>query len=146
MNNIDSKNTTRLIALLSLALVGLALTGCGSGPATPETAAPAVVVDTAPPAVPVGLAAAAVNQDVKITWQPNTTDADFAGFMVYRVAFGQAWPMLDAPTAENFFLDDSPLRCACAYAVTALDQSGNESAWLEVPFQGTPQLPERDRL
>lgn len=138
-------NPTRLTALLSLALLGLALTGCGSDPASP-VAETSPVVDTAPPAVPVGLAAAPVNMDVKVTWQPNTTDTDFAGFMVYRIAFGQAWPMLDAPSTETFFLDDSPLRCSCSYAVTALDQNGNESAWVEVSYQGSPDQPGRSRL
>ncbi len=126
--------------LAAAILAGLALAGCSSHSTTPDPVAP-VVFDTAPPAVPTGLSAAAVESRVKISWDPNTTDEDFDGFMLYRIAFGQEWPLLDKPTADTTFLDTSPLTHSCSYAVTAVDRAGNESAWLEIPFQGLPDHP-----
>lgn len=134
---------TRALAI-ALLTAALAAAGCASDdtPLAPVTRA---ALDTAPPAVPTGLTAAAVNSTVKVAWQPNTTDPDFAGFMLYRLAFGQAWPLLDAPTLETRYLDRSPLNRPCSYAVAAVDIHGNESAWLEIPFRGVPELPDRER-
>ncbi len=66
------------------------------------------------------------------------------GFMLYRIAFGQTWPLLDAPTTDTRFMDESPLHRPCSYAVTAVDEMGNESAWLEIHFQGMMDRPELD--
>ena len=141
ITRIKSKITVRVVMMVGLSLLGLNLAGCGSDTTPTDLTAP-IVMDTTPPAVPTGLSAAAVDFHVKIGWLPNTTDLDFAGFMVYRLAFGQTWPLLDSPTTETSFLDDSPLNRPCGYAVTAIDQSGNESAWLQVHFQGVPTWPE----
>lgn len=146
MNTWTNNLSHTAIRILTVILVaaGLALAGCsGDGaPLSPDTRA---ALDTAPPAVPTGLSAAAANAAVKVAWLPNTTDPDFAGFMLYRLAFGQAWPLLDAPTQATSFLDQSPLNRPCSYAVAAIDVNGNESAWLEIAFQGLLERPELNR-
>jgi hypothetical protein len=125
----------------------LILTGCGSDSGTaPQATADPVVPDTAPPAVPTGLAASAHKSTVKVAWLPNNSDSDFAGFMLYRLAFDQVWPLLDAPTTETTFIDRSPLQRSYRYAVTSIDEAGNESAWQEVFFAGVPDYPDRDEL
>lgn len=139
------QNPITLAVLLGLTLLGLTMTGCGSDSPTALLETPAIVLDTAPPAVPTGLSAALDNSHVKVGWQPNTTDEDFAGFMLYRVAFGQAWPMFNSPWSGTNYVDTSPLNVSCSYAVTAFDLSGNESAWLEIPFEITPAKPALNR-
>jgi len=131
-----------LIATLTgLMILAFVATGCGSDPAAPEVEVP-VVLDTAPPAIPTGLSANTQNWHVKVGWMDNTTDEDFAGFMVYRLAFDQTWPMLDTPITETHFVDENPLHRPCRYAVTAIDENGNESAWMEVYYQGVPDRPQ----
>ena len=137
-----NRNSRTVLTVLLVCL--LALVGCGSDSGTVPQAAAPIVPDTAPPAVPTGLAAAAHDSQVKVAWLPNTTDSDFAGFMLYRLAFGQVWPLVDAPITETSYLDKSPLRRPCKYAVTSIDEAGNESAWQEVYFSGMPDYPDLD--
>lgn len=139
-----SRNLKKQILLVGMILTGLSLIGCSSDSNQPSLAAPQVAIDTAPPAVPVGLNASAVDSHVKVGWMPNTTDADFAGFMLYRIAFGETWALLDAPTTDTSFVDESPLIRPYRYAVTAVDDKGNESAWLDISFQGMANRPELD--
>ena len=73
---------TKLL-ILALVPVAFALVGCGGdGQAISPTA-----IDTAPPATPFGLEATAKATSVTLSWSPNTTDADFSGFKVYRVVY-----------------------------------------------------------
>lgn len=139
----NSKMITQKVAMLAAGtLLMLALSGCSDdNPVAPEIESPAYR-DISPPAAPTGLSAAAVGSKVKVAWLPSTPDDDLAGYMVYRVAFGQTWPMLDAPTTETRFMDTSPLIRPCHYAVMAIDINGNESSWQMVPFQGIPDRPE----
>ena len=121
--------TTTLFAILAL---GLCLTGCSD---TTSTVAPqAAVLDTAPPAVPTGLNAATGRSTVKLAWRPNVTDFDLQGFHVYRVAFGQTWPLTEEPVTGTGFVDRAPLLGYTIYAVTAVDQNGNESAWTQIRY------------
>ncbi len=132
----NQRRTLTGIGLMTLAAACLTMAGCGSDPASPVTPAAPPAVDTAPPEIPTGLTAAAIDSHVKVAWLPNTTDGDIAGYLLYRVAFDQVWPLLDAPTQETCFFDESPLNRPCHYAVTAVDESGNESAWMQVHFSG----------
>ena len=125
--------TTRLIATLTLLSCVIALTGCTDAVA-PKAADEAINYDTSPPAPVAGLNAAGGHRAVKLSWEPNTTDADCIGYLVYRVAFGQIWPLTDAPVADPRFLDTDPLLGTALYAITAVDDGGNESAWAQVWF------------
>jgi len=92
------------------------------------------IVDTAPPAVPTNLNASNHQAWVKIAWDANTVDSDFFGFNVYRHVFGGSYLITESPLQDSYFIDYYPLRKGCVYAVTAIDESGNESAWAEFDF------------
>lgn len=145
-DTMNSKMISQKVVMLAIGmLLMLAMNGCSDdSPVAPELESPAYR-DYSPPAAPTGLSAAAVGSKVKVAWLPSTTDDDLAGYMVYRVAFGQNWPMLDAPTTETRFMDTSPLIRPCHYAVMAIDINGNESSWQMVPFQGIADRPEFNR-
>ncbi len=136
------KRMIKALVLMTLALAALTMAGCESdSPLAPAPITSEPVLDTAPPAVPTGLAAAPNQRTVKVTWDANVLDEDFEGFMVYRVVWGNWSPMLDLPQMDNLWIDDHPVDVACTYAVTALDSRGNESAWAAVNFLGLPEIP-----
>jgi len=136
------KSTMKIFTLFAIIISALAFTGCESDNALAPVIDTPIVLDTAPPTVPTGLsAAAAENENVKISWDANVLDEDFHGFMVYRVVWGNHFPMLTLPTQDTMWIDDHPVNVACTYVVTALDESGNESAWAAVNFYGQADLP-----
>lgn len=137
--------TTHGAILTGGVLLVLALTGCSSDAPTDVDLMSPATRDSSPPAPPTGLSAAAAGSRVKVAWLPNTEDQDLAGYMLYRVAFGQDWPLLEAPSLATSYLDTSPLTRPCHYAVVAVDINGNESARLEIPFQGIPDRPDFNR-
>lgn len=123
------KSTVTMAALL-LILIAFG-TGCT------DTVAPAaptpVYVDTAPPAVPTGLwTTPTIHRVVKLAWKANATDNDLAGYQVYRMVHGQIVQLNASPITEPRFIDEAPLPGACIYAVTSIDDSGNESGWVQV--------------
>ena len=93
-------------------------------------------VDVFPPAVPTELAAVATPaQDgaaaaIDLSWQP-VTDADLAGYAVYRREADAAWqrisPAKPVP-APGFHDAQVQAGHIYRYAVTAIDQGGHESA------------------
>ncbi len=121
------KQAWTIFAILAL---GLALIGCSDSddPVTPPPP------DTAPPAVPTGLVACPGCQSVKLSWQANVTDADLAGYNVYRLAFGEVWALTASPVAEPRFIDRAPLAGPAIYGVAAVDELGNESAMLQFRY------------
>lgn len=136
------KQTLKIFGLITLTLAFLAMTGCESESPLAVNIPAEPVIDTAPPAIPTGLSAAAAGQLVKVSWDANVLDEDFSGFMVYRVVWGTHFPMLNLPQAGTQWVDDHPVNVACTYVVTALDESGNESAWAAVNFLGFEDEPE----
>lgn len=102
-------------------LAAALLVGCGEDPA------PTAVLDTTPPAVPDGLTVRNVAGLVTLSWAPNTTDADFAGFRVERVNGGQSSVLVPEPQGQCG-LTDRPPRGVNVYQVTSVDVNGNESA------------------
>lgn len=90
--------------------------------------------DVFPPAVPEGLAGVADGQAqaIDLSWQPDTA-ADLAGYVVYRrsVSGGAGWERISgkAPVVAAAFEDhDVSTGSQYAYAVSAVDEDGNESA------------------
>lgn len=133
----DMKRTT--MTFLVLLVLALALTGCTD--ANPSAVAP-MPIDTAPPAGPTELTADAGRSTALLSWAANVTDHDLQGYLVYRLAFGQAWLLTDTVITESRFADHAPLRGHAQYAVTAVDASGNESAWVTVLYNYEPERPE----
>ena len=116
-------------------LLTLAMAGCTD--TTNPTAPPAeeILIDTAPPAIPTGLwATPTERRTVKLAWNPNTTDWDIKGYLVYRLAFDQVDLLTTEPTPEPRFIDQAPLNSPCLYAVTSVDETGNESGWIQVRY------------
>jgi hypothetical protein len=86
------------------------------------------------PAVPVGLAAVVGTQSVELVWERDI-EPDLAGYRVYRDAgTGQFERIGVATSAPNFSDKTAEKGKRYRYAVTAFDQSGNESA-LSEPFE-----------
>lgn len=92
--------------------------------------------DIFPPAVPRGLAAVATPAgngaaaSIDLNWQP-VSDADLAGYFVYRREGDQAWRRIsgDKPIVPPAFHDaDVQAGHAYVYAVSAVSQTGRESA------------------
>ncbi len=97
------------------------------------------VLDIFPPAVPAGLAAvatmpapgaAAERPSIDLSWQPDT-EADLAGYIVYRREDGGEWQRISppAPVVGPAFHDAQvEPGHTYIYAVSAIDQKGHESA------------------
>lgn len=107
--------------------------------------------DVFPPAAPKGLAAVAVigangkSAGVDLDWEPNT-EADLAGYAVYRREGGSGWERV-SPTVllvgPGFHDAHTEVGHTYEYAVTAIDQRGHESlqsapAQETVPKEGSP--------
>lgn len=104
------------------------LGACGN-----ETSQVAPTIDTVPPNPPVGLQAQEGNQPVRISWSENA-EVDLAGYRVYKSSYE------DGPYRQ---VNSDLLLCPWCYdtvtpmsltfyKVTAVDESGNESAFSEV--------------
>jgi fibronectin type 3 domain-containing protein len=100
--------------------------GNESAPSATVTATP---VDRTPPAAPTGVQAAAGDGSVALQWSDNT-EADLAGYRVYRHVVGADWPTtpLASPTTASWNDDTAVNGTTYEYRVTALDTNGNESA------------------
>jgi hypothetical protein len=94
------------------------------------------VIDVFPPAVPTGLAAVATlghagtETAIDLSWQP-VTDTDIAGYIVYRREGDAAWQRISPaqPIVPPGFHDPHVASGhTYHYAVSAIDQSGHESA------------------
>ena len=114
----------KIAILMLVTLVSLAFTGCSDSDDNPA----AVVVDTAPPAVPADLDLNYSNGTATISWAQNNVDADLAGYIVTRERNGVAEDLVAAPALINSFIDANPLSGSSQYHVYSVDTSGNASA------------------
>jgi hypothetical protein len=102
----------------------------GAGPATVSVLA----VDSTAPAVPSGLDISASDVGAFITWTPNV-EVDLSGYRVFRAAAvdGQFIPIAPEIIRTNALFDPD-YQPALYYAVSAVDEFGNESA-VSAPFR-----------
>ncbi len=126
-----------LLTLLAIVLVALVSSGCSSSSSSSSPAE----VDTAPPAVPTGLGAGYVDGIVKVGWDANLLDADFAGFVVARFANGATVELMDTPANITTFVDQNPIAGITEYWVAGVDQTGNQSAYATTLVEIRPQYP-----
>jgi hypothetical protein len=104
----------------------------GSGPAPAESEmSPAISLkyeDIFPPQAPTGLAAIAGLKSVELNWNRNT-EPDWQACQVYRAEEGGPLRKLGPPVAASSFSDSTAASGKkYRYAVSAIDQAGNESA------------------
>jgi hypothetical protein len=89
------------------------------------------IIDTAPPAVPGGLAVTHANEQVRVTWAAGS-EPDLAGYRVYRAVDAEGpFTLLNASLlSATEYVDASIPDGATAvwYRVSAVDGAGNESA------------------
>ncbi|HTD43959.1 MAG TPA: hypothetical protein VK687_07245 [Bryobacteraceae bacterium] len=94
--------------------------------------------DEFPPAVPAGLSAVAGVGAIELAWQRNTED-DFRGYNVYRstegAMFEKVAALIDAPAYSDRQVEAGK---RYRYAISSVDQAGNESARSE-PVEVTAQ-------
>jgi hypothetical protein len=87
--------------------------------------------DDFPPAVPAGLSAVAGVSAIELAWERNTED-DFRGYNVYRSTEGAMFEkiaaLIDAPAYTDRQVEAGK---RYRYAVSSVDQAGNESARTE---------------
>ena len=85
-------------------------------------------IDRFPPAVPAGLTAVAGVGSIQLVWNPDT-DPDLKGYYMFRSAgdqpFARLGELLDSPSYTDRAIEGGQ---RYRYAVSAIDQSGNESA------------------
>jgi hypothetical protein len=112
---------SKVLAAGLLALVPL-IAGCNdSVPTNP---------DTAPPLAPqITNAYAKVPNKVVLAWAPGT-ESDLAGYNVYRM--GPPTRINAALVPSPSFVEDGVPTGTARYRVTAVDRSGNESAFSQV--------------
>jgi hypothetical protein len=84
--------------------------------------------DVFPPGVPAGLVAIAAPKSVELTWEGNT-EADLAGYRVYRAPEGSAdfKKVADVSLVPSWSDHGVEGGKKYVYAVTAIDKTGNES-------------------
>ncbi len=123
----EVRTRTPLLLLFGLiALLGLTA-GCGSDDESPAG------IDTAPPAVPTGVDAKVIvggNTQIVVSWDANVTDADLAGYMVYRShspsgSFEPVGAMIDTNSWTDTSVEEGG---TYYYRVAARDVNANESA------------------
>lgn len=84
-------------------------------------------VDRFPPAAPGGLAAVAGPSSIELTWDGNG-EADLGGYVVYRAAGDSGWQRAGERLGVPSYSDRNVQPgTRYRYAVTAVDQLGNES-------------------
>jgi fibronectin type 3 domain-containing protein len=102
----------------------------GDAEAESEVSKPAAIPfeDRFPPAVPSGLTAIAGLQSIQLVWNPDT-EPDLKGYYVYRSVGGEAFTrvgeLLESPSYTDRAVEAGK---RYRYAVSAVDQLGNESA------------------
>ncbi|MGH9666032.1 MAG: fibronectin type III domain-containing protein, partial [Bryobacteraceae bacterium] len=101
------------------------------------TAPPITPADTFPPEVPSGLTGVAGAGSVQLAWERNL-EADFKGYSIYRSA--DDGPFVKVGETNTPTYSDTTVQPGkhYRYTVSAIDQSGNESAQC-APQEVTPQ-------
>ena len=128
----------RRIATVVTAMAAVALVGCGNDSPTGP--------DTAPPLAPELLSGySKAEGKVSLVWTPNA-ESDLAYYNIYEVGVDE--PIGFAPAGTRAIVFESPTESPTPYRITAVDQSGNESApskTISIEYS-TPPTAEPDNL
>lgn len=123
------RSSTTFVGLgLVLALGAMGCSSSDDGPAGPT-------LDTTAPAVPSGVTAneqTVGTVSVRVSWNANETDADLAGYCVYRshVADGSYQPVAEGMLVQTNSWTDTAVQPGGTYfyRVSARDAAANESS------------------
>ena len=96
----------------------------------------AIMVDNTPPAPPANVQVTPGNNAATITWDPS---AGAAGYNVQRAASPFVRINSELVTATVYVDTTAVNGHSYTYAVTAVDESGNESAYNDIPVEATPK-------
>ena len=120
-------SSKKIVTMICLTLISLAAVGCSDDATAPDTR---INIDTAPPAVPANLDVMFSSDTgaATVSWAPNTTDSDLAGFIVNRDYYGDEELLGGVPANSSSFSDDAPKMGTSTYSVYSIDLSGNASA------------------
>jgi hypothetical protein len=101
----------------------------GAGVAESDLSAEVTITpkDTFAPAAPTGVRTIAAAGSVELTWERNT-EADLAGYRVYRATGDGAFEKLDDVQVPAYSDRKVEAGKTYRYALSAVDQAGNESA------------------
>lgn len=120
-----------MLIILALLLAPFVLAGCGSD----KTTSPIIdTPDTVPPAAPTFHGARSDYQIAELIWQKNT-EADLAGYNVYEYNPSPDWEKsyqrLNSQliTSTAYRVDELTPGMTYYFRMTAVDRSGNESAY-----------------
>lgn len=114
------------IAGVGIVILLLVLSGCHT-------------MDTTPPSPPTGLSSVTGDEAVYLYWNPNN-ESDLAGYRVYRNNAPSGYFRLIADVKEPCYVDrDVENGITYFYAVSAYDNSGNESELSEEDCFDTPR-------
>ncbi|MBM4117078.1 hypothetical protein FJ251_04930 [bacterium] len=110
--------------LAAVALLALTANGCSDSASTSS----APDEDLTPPTAPVNLSISVKDDQVTVAWRENS-ELDLAGYRVYRTVNEQDMALADTSDHARFVdtIEQSGL-FNLAYRISALDESGNESA------------------
>jgi hypothetical protein len=117
----------RILMLLTVAsFFVLAVSGCSSD-STSTVSPPSE--DLTPPAAPVNLSVSCEDGEVTVAWRENS-EIDFASYQIYRGLAGGDYAFVSSADNARFVdqIDDAGL-FEFFYRVSAVDDSGNESAY-----------------
>jgi hypothetical protein len=99
---------------------------------------PITPVDTFAPVVPSGLTPSAAPNSIELVWDRNT-EPDLAGYRIYRaVAAGAFEKLADVSQIPSYSDRNVEHGKTYRYAISAVDQAGNESARTPVVEVGLP--------
>ncbi len=117
----------RILMLLTVAsFFVLAVSGCSSD-STSTVSPPSE--DLTPPAAPVNLSVSYEDGEVTVAWRENS-EVDFESYQIYRGLDGDEYTLVSSADNARFVdsVDDAGL-FEYFYRVSAVDDSGNESAY-----------------
>ena len=117
-----------IFVLFTIATIFILSAGCN----TSDDDGTQPLIDTTPPAIPVGIAGIVdARGTISLSWAANTTDSDLSGYIVYRSNDQNTGytPLISTPITSNSYEDISAGSSdVYYYSVSARDASHNESA------------------
>ncbi|MCL6543839.1 MAG: hypothetical protein K6T61_01305 [Bryobacteraceae bacterium] len=129
VNGLEWNDTnTRYGETYSYAVVAALEAGNARAQSAASESVTIVPVDRFAPTVPKGLTALAAPASIELSWDPNS-EPDLAGYFVYRAAGEGEFARLVGPLPAPHYSDkEVQTGVRYRYAVSAVDQAGNESA------------------